>query len=924
MSTERSAARVEHRRTARASHPRPEPARERDEQEALMRVAAAAAAAHELDDVLELACEAALDALGAASFSISRWERDRGVMRTLINVGDLAPDEERCPDDEIYFLDEHPSVGTLLRTAQPYFNAVDDPDADPRARQLLRDLGKESDVGVPVVVDGEVWGEAWASTGPGAPRFRGRDVRFVEAIAGQLAGVIARGEMFSRVSRLAFEDELTGLANRRALDERLEGSTRRWRSGASPLTLMVCDMDELKTINDERGHHAGDRALRRVAGALVKAAAPYPGSFVARISGDEFAVVLDGAPVQAASDVAATALRILREERDTRVTISCGAAMAGTGMEEPEALMRAADAAQYVAKRQGGGQLCTAGADKPHEALAAGLGRRRSRRRGGSERMEEASSMVLAMLDTTLAERDTLDRLEAVCASFAEVINAAGWTISLSPTDSNTIRSLCTAEGRDTRLRGIRLGLDHEVYALGEYPLTARMVAAGNGTFLVDRYDNDADPAERRLLIELDYSAVLAAAVSDADGTYLVELYADGDTRDLPGVTLPLSLLVRAAVATSASAREGVRSLRRRTRHLAVTGHLMARLATATTEPEVLEAAVEELHGEFGFPLCSIVRLTPAGEVELAEARGTMAERLQESGWRQPAGVGLIGRALREREVVVVGDVHSEPDYRQIGDTRGVRSELCAPVFVDDQLWGAIDLEDHRPDAFSSDEAHLMRTVADQMGSALRATGLYGKLEHAYLDTAQALVAAVETRGARSAAHTRAVTANALAVGRVLGLDDEGLRELRFAAAFHDVGKLAIPDGILDKREPLTRDDWDHIRRHTVAAEQILAPIEFLAPVRPLVRSCHERWDGTGYPDGLAGEQIPLGARIVFACHAYDAMISDRPHRPALTREEALGELRSCRGSQFDPRVVAALLTVLTGGAAPPLMPAAD
>jgi diguanylate cyclase (GGDEF)-like protein len=889
-----------------------------------MRVAAAAAAAHELDEVLELTCEAALEALGAASFAISKWERDRGVMRTLINVGNLGPGEERFPDDEVYSLDEHPSVGTLLRTAQPYFNSVDDPDGDARAVALLRELGKESDIGVPVVVDGEVWGELWASTDPGAPRFRGRDVRFVEAIAGQLAGVIARGEMFSRVSRLAFEDELTGLANRRALDERLEGSTRRWREGSAPLTLMVCDVDELKTINDERGHHAGDRALRRVAGSLVKASARYPGSFVARISGDEFAVVLDGAPVQAASDVSGTALRILREERDTHVAISCGAVTAGPGLADPESLLRAADAAQYAAKRRGGGQLCTAGGDGAHEALAAGQGRRRGRRRSAAERIEEAASMMLTMLDTTLAERDTLDRLEAVCTSFAEVINAAGWTISLASTDSQTIRSLCTADERDSRLRGIRVGLEREVYALGEYPLTARLVAAGNGSFLVDRYDNDADAAERSLLIELDYAGVLAAAVSDVDGTYLVEVYADGDTRDLPAVNLPLSLLVRAAAATSASTREGVRSLRRRTRHLAVTGHLIARLATTVSEPEVLEATVDELHGEFGYPLCTIVRLTGTGEVQPAAARGSLAGRLLESDWRQPAGVGLIGRALREREVVVVGDVHSEPDYRQIGDTRGVRSELCAPVFVGDELWGVIDLEDHRPDAFTRDDAHLMRTVADQVGSALRATGLYAQLEHAYLDTAEALVAAVETRGSRSAAHTRAVTANCLAVGRMLGMDDEGLHELRFAAAFHDIGKLAIPDGVLSKREPLTRDEWELIRRHTVAAEQILAPIEFLAPVRPLVRSCHERWDGTGYPDGLAGKQIPLGARIVFACHAYDAMISDRPHRPALAREEALGELRRCQGSQFDPAVVSALLTVLTGGAAPAAVPVAD
>ena len=357
-----------------------------------MQVASAAASATGLEELLELTAEASCEALGAGSFSISRWERDSGVMRTLINVGELGPAEERHPENEVYGLDDHPSVGRLLRTAQPYFNAVDDPDADPRAVSLLRELGKESDIGVPIVVEGDVWGEVWAATSPGQSRFRGRDVRFLEAIAGQLAGVVARGEMFSRVSRLAFEDELTGLSNRRALDEQLTAAMARWRDGGPPLTLMVCDVDELKTINDERGHHAGDRALRRVAQALVKAAAPSPGATVARISGDEFAVILDGLGIDGASEVAGTALRILSEERDTRVTISCGAASAAQGTDRPDELMRAADAAQYAAKRRGGGQLCTAGSDTFRESMAAagqsGGGRRRGRRRGGVERIE--------------------------------------------------------------------------------------------------------------------------------------------------------------------------------------------------------------------------------------------------------------------------------------------------------------------------------------------------------------------------------------------------------------------------------------------------------------------------------------------------------------------------------------------------------
>lgn len=211
--------------------------RSEDERDALMKVAAAAAGATGLEELLELTSDAACQAMGAASFSISRWERAGNVTRTLVNAGALGPGEERLPGDETYPLEEHPTVERLLRTAMPYHNAIDDPDADPHAVALLRKLHKESDIGVPIVVEGEVWGEVWVSTSPGAPRFRGSDVRFLEAIAGQLAGVVARGELFSRVSRLAYEDDLTGLSNRRALDEHLGSAIERWREQETPLTV---------------------------------------------------------------------------------------------------------------------------------------------------------------------------------------------------------------------------------------------------------------------------------------------------------------------------------------------------------------------------------------------------------------------------------------------------------------------------------------------------------------------------------------------------------------------------------------------------------------------------------------------------------------------------------------------------------------
>ncbi len=143
-------------------------------------------------------------------------------------------------------------------------------------------------------------------------------------------------------------------------------------------------------------------------------------------------------------------------------------------------------------------------------------------------------------------------------------------------------------------------------------------------------------------------------------------------------------------------------------------------------------------------------------------------------------------------------------------------------------------------------------------------------------------------------------------VAVALGLGDQDVERVRHAAELHDIGKVAIPDAILTKPGPLTDGEWEFVRRHTIIGERILSASTALAGIGPLVRASHERWDGGGYPDALAGEDIPLGARIVAVCDAYDAMTKGRPHRPARTPQAALDELRACSGTQFDPGVVTA------------------
>ena len=162
-------------------------------------------------------------------------------------------------------------------------------------------------------------------------------------------------------------------------------------------------------------------------------------------------------------------------------------------------------------------------------------------------------------------------------------------------------------------------------------------------------------------------------------------------------------------------------------------------------------------------------------------------------------------------------------------------------------------------------------------------------------------------------AHLRDVADLSVAVGRRLGMSSEELDETARAAELHDVGKIAIPDAILSKPGPLVAEEWEFMRRHTIIGERILAAAPALAPVARIVRSSHERFDGAGYPDGLAGEQIPLGSRVVAVCDAYDAMTTNRPYRRPVSPADAVDELRRSAGTQFDPQVVDAFCDALEG-----------
>jgi HD-GYP domain-containing protein (c-di-GMP phosphodiesterase class II) len=227
-----------------------------------------------------------------------------------------------------------------------------------------------------------------------------------------------------------------------------------------------------------------------------------------------------------------------------------------------------------------------------------------------------------------------------------------------------------------------------------------------------------------------------------------------------------------------------------------------------------------------------------------------------------------------------------------------------APLRWEPDGFATIVVEAEPDGAFTERQLRLARGIADIASLAVANANRYEELERAYVATIEALANALEANDEYTHDHAQALGEMAVAVGHDMGLHGEDLKRLKLAALFHDIGKIGVPSEILRKPGSLSAAERREIERHSKIGDQILEPVPFLQPVRPLVRANHERWDGNGYPDGLRGEDIPLEARIVFVCDAFHAMTTERPYRGALPDGEAIRRLKLSSGTQFDPRIV--------------------
>jgi response regulator RpfG family c-di-GMP phosphodiesterase len=276
---------------------------------------------------------------------------------------------------------------------------------------------------------------------------------------------------------------------------------------------------------------------------------------------------------------------------------------------------------------------------------------------------------------------------------------------------------------------------------------------------------------------------------------------------------------------------------------------------------------------------------------------------------------GIAGQVVRTGKPLIVNDVSRSTNFhKMIDDTTGfiTKSLVCAPLTVNHKTLGVIEVLNKRDSKFFGEQdLESVISVATTAAMAIENTRLQQTVTEAYKNTITALAAAIDAKDPYTRGHSERVMEYALKGGTSLSFSSEEMENLEYAGILHDIGKIAIDCSILNKPGPLNSEEWQVIRAHPVIGAELLKEVPFLAKAAEFVLHHHEKHDGTGYPSGLKGNEIPLGARLIAVADAFDTMTTDRAYRSALPIEVAVKELHDCSGSQFCPTAVEALLAGL-------------
>ncbi len=276
--------------------------------------------------------------------------------------------------------------------------------------------------------------------------------------------------------------------------------------------------------------------------------------------------------------------------------------------------------------------------------------------------------------------------------------------------------------------------------------------------------------------------------------------------------------------------------------------------------------------------------------------------------------VGLLWQVARERALVNIPNLPQRPQTyvrRCLIEEEGFITYFGIPLIAKGEIKGVLEIFHREVLQIDYEWINFFKTLANQAAIAIDNAALFEnlrksnmKLDLAYHSTLEGWVRALDLRDEESQGHTKRVTQRTLRLAKAMGLDDEELVHIRRGALLHDIGKLAISDDILNKRGQLTEEEWEHIKKHPVYAQEMLSEIEFLHPALDIPYCHHEKWDGSGYPRGLKEERIPLAARIFAVIDVWDSLTSDRPYRDAWPEEEAIQYIVEHAGTHFDPAVV--------------------
>ena len=308
------------------------------------------------------------------------------------------------------------------------------------------------------------------------------------------------------------------------------------------------------------------------------------------------------------------------------------------------------------------------------------------------------------------------------------------------------------------------------------------------------------------------------------------------------------------------------------------------------------------------------VRTAKTGEEALEQLKdGAASLMLLDVRMPGMSGMDVVPEALNlnpDLAIVMLSGV-TDATSAAICMQRGAMDYLTKPIELTD-LAGAIQRALRRRDTLLQ-ERHISSWLKEELEHRARELERERrKLEQLSIATLEALINALEAKDRYLNGHSARVAAFAATVAQQLGLSDDEIEHVRMAGRLHDLGKIGVREGVLNKEGPLTPEEYEHVKEHVVVGSQILAPLTHLGPIVAFVRGHHEHFDGSGYPDRLSGEEIPLGARIICAAEIYDALTTARPYQPTMTPEQAVERMRRLAGSVVDPQVLEAIAAAVT------------